>query len=151
MSDCAFCNMEELQGDRILQRNETNYVILSSPYLVWGHTLVIPRRHVATFTQLPGPEFYALMEVVKEWQERLKAAFTQHWRVIAGCDFSQHDRLFMKPSEISVPQHLHCHLRPRRYCDELYWNVQRHETPLFRQQQLAQETIEELKALLGAS
>jgi diadenosine tetraphosphate (Ap4A) HIT family hydrolase len=143
---CPFCAIDS-ERNRILKSRERVVVILSNPRLMPGHTLVIPRRHVTSFTALTVDELGDLFGTAIHFQEKLKEVFTELWGVQAGCDLSQHDRPFMPTDRISVPIHLHIHLRPRGWCDGYYQEVLRHETAMFRDMSLAEK--KKFQLLLG--
>jgi len=128
---CPFCVINP-RKNWILAEGREVVVFLSNPRLMRGHTIIIPRRHVATLAELTESERNELFATGIRFQEKIKAALSELWGVRVGCDFSQHDRSFMTPSRVSVPGHLHLHLRPRTKEDELYLRVQTYETPMFK-------------------
>ena len=149
---CPFCRMKEFQGGRILEEREHLWVILSSPYLVPGHTLLVMKRHIPALMDLTPEEWLEVHAAGVSWVEKLKATYSRHLGRPVGCDFSQHDRqAFLPGSFISVPGHMHFHIRPRWLDDELQLECQHHETPMYKRQRHDVESIRALKELLGAS
>ena len=144
---CKFCLMEEYQGDRILEQKSDLTVILSNPYLVRGHTLIIPKRHVARLVDLTPEEWVSISATATEWIEHIKDVLSARYGETVGCDFTQHDRAFMWTDHISVPEHLHFHLRPRTLKDLLFQHVQMHETPMFNRQHMTPRKIWYFKAI----
>jgi diadenosine tetraphosphate (Ap4A) HIT family hydrolase len=143
---CPFCNLDR-ERNRILHESKYVVVVLSNPRLMEGHALVIPKRHVDRLSVLSSTERLALIDVAVVFQERIKEAFLSLWGKPAGCDLSQHDRIFMPTTQLSVPQHVHIHLRPRYWQDPYYEEVLRHETDMF--QPLSDEEKEKYQKLLG--
>ncbi|HUV72522.1 MAG TPA: HIT family protein [Clostridia bacterium] len=122
--DCPFCNLDKKRS-RIVKEGKHVLVILSNPRLVDGHLLVIPKRHVEKASELGSKERKELFETVLEFQEKILSKFA------AGCDIRQNYRPFQKQGDIKV-NHLHFHLLPREFKDELYQKCQIHETEIFR-------------------
>ena len=60
-----------------------------------------------------------------EFQEKILAKFA------SGCDIRQNCRPFQKQSNLKV-DHVHYHLLPREFKDELYQKCQIYETEIFR-------------------
>ena len=118
-TDCLFCQIAagRLAAPIVLDEPEVLAFLDHRPVFP-GHTLVIPRAHYATFTDLPGellePMFEATQRVVTAVQEAMAA-----------------DGTFMAINNIvsqSVP-HLHVHVVPRRRKDGLrgfFWPRQRY-------------------------
>lgn len=102
-----------------------------------GHTLVIPRQHWETVSEMPGGVLGKLMEAGR----RVAAA----QRLALGCDgtfFGLNDVVSQ-----SVP-HVHLHVVPRRRKDGLrgfFWPRSR-----YRDADEAAEVAESIRAALGA-
>lgn len=139
---CPFCNIGQ-EKNRILKEGRHVIVILSNPRLMPGHTLVIPRRHVSTLGQLKPAERKELFDTAIAFQEKLIQVMGKG----SGCDWSQHDRPFMPTTQLTIPGHLHIHLRPRKWKDRFYRKVSIHETPLFkRPRRIERERYQKLLA-----
>lgn len=121
---CPFCSLEKEK--RVLASKKYTYVILSNPRLMPSHLLVLPKRHVEKLSELNEEERKELFDLVIEYQEKILAKHA------TGCDIRQHYRPFLKQSKLKV-NHMHIHLQPREYEDELYKNCQIHETALFKE------------------
>lgn len=144
---CPFCNLDT-ERNRVIDDSRPNVVvILSNPRLMAGHTLVIPRRHADRLSALDPNEREWLFHTAIHYQEKIKRVFTERWGKPAGCDLSQHDRIFMPMTELTIPQHVHIHLRPRYWQDPYYEQVLRHETAVF--QPLTQGEKDEFQKLLA--
>lgn len=135
--DCPFCNVD-LERTRILKEGKYTFVTLSNPRLVDGHLLVVPKRHVEAPFQLNEEERKELFDTVLEFQKKILSKFS------SGCDIHQNYRPFQKQGQIKV-NHVHFHLIPREFEDELYQKCQIHETTLFRM--LTEEKKEEFAKL----
>ena len=143
MTDCPLCFIEN-RKDLILRMGMRVIVALSNPRLMPGHALIVPRRHVAELRELSAPEFEEVFSMATHYQHTITELFPG-----GGCDLSIHYRPFMKGTAAeakgyAVPAHLHVHLRPRRWQDELWERSQRHEDELFRP--LTPEEAKEMKA-----
>lgn len=118
--DCPFCNI----GERVLMENEYANLFLSDPRKIEGHILVTPKRHIETPWDMSDEELIAVFSLIKLAQHKLIAEFG------GGVDVKQNYRPFIKQGRVKV-DHTHYHVYPRTHEDELYQQVERHETPLF--------------------
>jgi len=124
MDDCPFCHIKDSEQDRILYEGEYVYVILSDPRLVEGHTLVIPKRHVERPSEMKEPERKELFDTLFEWQDRIMKLYAK------GCDIRQHCRPFL-PQDWIKQDHVHFHLQPRFFQDQLWERCQKFEREMF--------------------
>jgi len=120
--DCVFC---EIEDERIVRESENTITILSNPYLMKGHSLVIPRTHVERLSELPQKVRYELVDEAMNMQELLMQRIQS-----PGCDLRQNYRPFLPNSKFKVG-HLHLHVIPRFPEDELYQKSMIHETLVF--------------------
>ena len=102
------------------------YVALSNPRLVPGHLLIIPKRHVERLSLLTTLERKGLFETAIELQEKILN------KISSGCDLTQHCRPFQPQNNLKI-NHIHIHLRPREFKDELYQKSQIFETDMFKE------------------
>lgn len=123
--DCPFCNLDQ-EKDRIVKEGMNTLVILSNPRKMPGHLLVISKRHVERISELNRSEKEEIFNMIAEFQEKILD------RLSSGCDIRQHYRPFIKQSQVKV-NHLHFHLQPREFEDELYQKSQRFETAMFKE------------------
>ena len=107
--NCPFC--------RIVAGSEPSHVVLDDPHgvafldrrpLFPGHTLVVPRDHIPTLTDLPADELGPYLEVVQRVAAALPAAMDAVGTFVAANNVVSQ----------SVP-HLHFHVVPRRPKDGL--------------------------------
>lgn len=101
MMYCVFCS---LTADRILLENELAIAILDGFPLSNGHTLIIPRRHVASFFDVTTEERTALFSLLEQAKNRLVEDENP-----AGFNVGINDG---SAAGQTVP-HLHIHLIPR--------------------------------------
>ena len=135
MEGCVFCNLN-LERTRVISESENIFAILSNPALVEGHCLVIPKRHVEKLNELSEDERVDLFEQMIKLQELLSKQYN------SGCDIRQNYRPFQKEGDLKV-NHLHIHLQPRNFEDELYHKCQVFEKDLFRM--LNENELDEVK------
>ena len=104
-SPCPFCSPPR---DRILHERETAFAIRDGFPVSPGHTLVIPRRHVASFFDVTGAERADLMSLLAAARDDLDRQFRP-----AGYNIGINDGA---AAGQTVP-HLHIHLIPRHVGD----------------------------------
>lgn len=123
--DCPFCNIDEVKT-RILKEGKHYFVTLSNPRLVAGHLLVVPKRHVEKVSKLTKEERKEIFDAVIALEEKVLEKFA------SGCDIKTHYRPFLKQSQVKV-DHVHFHIQPREFKDELYEKSQKHENELWKE------------------
>ncbi len=136
--NCPFCNINK-KKTRIIKDNDSCYVCFSDPRMMEGHLLVIPKRHVEKLSELNEDERRELFNLVVEYQEKILK------NIAKGCDIRQNYRPFQKQDNLKV-NHLHVHLQPREFEDELYGRSQIFEKDIFKP--LVQEEINKISKLL---
>jgi histidine triad (HIT) family protein len=123
--NCAFCEIIGGKKQReLISETKNTLTILSNPSQIKGHCLVIPKRHVEKLSQLGRVERDELIKEVVKMQELLLTK-------ASGCDIKQNYRPFIPDSHIKV-SHLHFHVQPREFEDEMYKRVQIFEKDIFR-------------------
>ena len=120
--DCLFCQIARGQtpAARVLE-TETVIAFLDHRPLFPGHCLVIPREHVDTLGDLPGPLTGPLFEAAAAVARALEGGLGADGTFVAV-----NNRVSQ-----SVP-HLHVHVVPRRRGDGLrgfFWPRGRYESP----------------------
>lgn len=103
---CVFCN---LGAGRILAENELCFAIRDGYPVTEGHTLVIPKRHVADYFDLYQPERNAIEQMLHKQREQLLSddSSITGFNVGANSGASAGQTVF----------HVHMHLIPRRIGD----------------------------------
>jgi diadenosine tetraphosphate (Ap4A) HIT family hydrolase len=98
---CPFCT---LPHERIVFSNLHGLVIRDGYPVAPGHTLIIPRRHVASFFDIDAVERDSLMTLLEEAKRRLDKEFKPD-----GYNIGINDGA----SAGQTVSHLHIHLIPR--------------------------------------
>ncbi len=119
--NCPFCSLNE----RVLKENDKAILFLSNPRIMEGHFLISPKRHVEKPWELTNDEVSSIFNLVRLVQEFITENLTD------GCDVRQNYRPFLKQSKLKV-NHVHYHVMPRNFEDELYQKVEKHETQMFK-------------------
>lgn len=99
--DCPFCNLE---GDRIIDRNEVGMVVRDAYPISPGHTLVIPVRHIASFFDVTEAEHAGLRYLLLRAKDGLDAEHAPD-----GYNIGINDG----PAAGQTVPHVHIHLIPR--------------------------------------
>jgi diadenosine tetraphosphate (Ap4A) HIT family hydrolase len=101
---CVFCQLEG--SGRVLLENELAICIADAYPVTEGHSLVIPRRHVADGLALHQAEWNAVVDLLKQRREQLNASDS----TISGWNVG----LNAGDSAGQTVAHAHWHLIPRR-------------------------------------
>ncbi|MCM2310066.1 MAG: HIT family protein [Steroidobacteraceae bacterium] len=101
MTPCPFCI---LPRDRVLHERETAFAIRDGFPVSPGHTLIIPRRHVASFFEATDTERADLMSLLTAARDELDREFRP-----AGYNIGINDGA----AAGQTVSHLHIHLIPR--------------------------------------
>lgn len=120
MSDCIFCRIiaGAVPSAKVYE-DENCYAFLDSGPLSWGHTLIVPKKHVECITGMSPDEVAALMSVIPKLAEAvIRATDAQGLNVLQnnGSVAGQ------------AVEHLHVHLIPRHAGDGLgyRWNAKKY-------------------------
>lgn len=105
LTTCQFCS---LPPERLWIETEHAVALPDAFPLTEGHTLVIPRKHVANIYELPAPEQHAVWEVVSEIRERLRVRLKPD-----GFNIGLNDGI----AAGQTVMHAHVHVIPRRSGD----------------------------------
>lgn len=109
MKECVFCKIVEGAHEApVVYEDAETLAFLDHRPLFFGHTLVVPRRHVETLADLPAellPAVFAVAQLVSRAIETGLGA--------KGTFVAINNRVSQ-----SVP-HLHIHIVPRRHKDGL--------------------------------
>jgi diadenosine tetraphosphate (Ap4A) HIT family hydrolase len=127
---CPFCHFPETM-ERVILETPNLWVALSVPNLMPGHVLVVPKVHVGAPYDLEPAICWEAMQMAMKFQQKMIWILSGLWGKPVGVDICIHTRPFMTQSDKSIPGHVHFHVRPRTYNDELYQAVQIHENVLF--------------------
>ncbi len=105
-SDCPFCN---LQPSKILNRNTLAYGFLDKYPVVKDHTLICPKRHVASFFDLAPAEHNACLQLL----DTMKAKIIEKDSAVDGFNIGVN----IGEDAGQTVDHCHIHLIPRRKGD----------------------------------
>ena len=75
-SHCLFCEIIKHDEKRIIKENNLAFVVRDGFPISEGHTLIIPKRHVASFFAITNEERQALMELLEQAQKGKRPAKT---------------------------------------------------------------------------
>ena len=98
---CTFCT---LLADRVLFQNDLAIAVRDAYPVARGHTLVIPKRHVASFFDATEPERSAMLSLLDMAQRQLQSEFDPAGYTIGINDGAAAGQTIA---------HLHLHLIPR--------------------------------------
>jgi diadenosine tetraphosphate (Ap4A) HIT family hydrolase len=99
--DCIFCTLEP---DRIIFKSDLTFTIRDAFPVSPGHTLIIPRRHVASVFDLNIMEKAAMLGALEEAKNALDREFSPD-----GYNIGVNDGV----AAGQTVMHLHVHLIPR--------------------------------------
>ena len=102
---CPFCCLD---SSRIVQSNCYAVVILDDYPVTPGHSLIIPKRHIASFTEATGEEQMAMFSLLNEMKELLLQDSSPD-----GFNIGINDGI----ASGQTIMHLHIHLIPRYHGD----------------------------------
>jgi ATP adenylyltransferase len=105
-SGCLFCEIPE---DRVIAENELAYAIRDGFPVTELHTLIIPKRHVASYFELGRPEVNAINQLL----DTLRDDIRQQDSTVTGFNIGINDG----ESSGQTIFHCHVHLIPRRVGD----------------------------------
>lgn len=103
---CPFC---ALSPNRILEENEHGYLILDAYPISAGHSLIIPKRHIASWFDTQPEEKLSLLTLLDRAKERVAIECTPDGYNIGINDGQAAGQTVM---------HLHMHLIPRYQDDQ---------------------------------
>ena len=105
MTSCPFCELQTTsKNSRIVDQNDSALTLRDAYPLSPGHTLVIPKRHVASFFDLSEVEQHDLLRLVNTQHAALKTELE-----FQDCNVGINDG----PLAGQTVAHCHIHLIPR--------------------------------------
>jgi len=102
-SDCLFCNIEQ---ERIVSNNELAYSIRDGFPVTEHHTLIIPKRHVASYFDLGQAEINAINQLLTDEKQAIEKLDSSVTGFNIGINSGE--------SAGQTVFHCHIHLIPRR-------------------------------------
>ena len=138
--NCVFCRIlnNELSSSRVVE-DEHTVAFLDIHPISPGHTLVVPRRHVESYTDLSSEEVAQLAQA-----GRLVAAHLK--MTLAGCEGVSLSLADGTSAGQEVP-HAHLHVIPRRRGDGFGWKF----PPGYSAEAAPRDQLEAVAALLRDS
>lgn len=103
---CVFC---EIPDKRILEENALAYAIRDQSPVTNQHTLIIPKRHIASYFDLFKPELNGINHLLTS----LRSAITDEDSSVRSFNIGVNDG----PEAGQTISHCHVHLIPRRWND----------------------------------
>jgi len=134
---CRFCHIN-VERTRVVEEFDHVMVILANPRLMPGHLLVIPKRHVERISELEDSEILELFHVVNAYCDKIL-------KFAKGYMIKNNFMPFLEESRLKV-NHLHVHILPRVFDDELYADALFEESTLY--QDLTDEEISDIRKKL---
>ncbi len=106
---CLFCEIQSKDTNRIIAENNLSYAILDGFAVTEGHTLIVPKRHVAEYFDLVAAEVNAINSLMNAQKKLLqeKDESINGFNIGINCGDSAGQTIF----------HCHIHLIPRRTGD----------------------------------
>jgi len=106
---CVFCDIQSIDQKRIIAQNNLAYAIRDGFPVTDGHTLFIPKRHIADYLGLVPAEVSAINLLMAEQKQLLQVADStiDGFNIGMNCGESAGQTVF----------HCHVHLIPRRKGD----------------------------------
>lgn len=106
IDDCLFCSISR---DRVILENQLAYAIRDGFPVTNMHTLVIPKRHAATYFDLTSQELLACNELLRSLREQIltEDPLVQGFNIGLNAGAAAGQTIF----------HCHFHLIPRRLGD----------------------------------
>jgi diadenosine tetraphosphate (Ap4A) HIT family hydrolase len=106
---CLFCDIQSIDRNRIIDENNLAYAIKDGFPVSEGHTLFIPKRHIADYFGLVTAEVNAINSLMQEQKKLLesKDKSIEAFNIGMNCGEASGQTVF----------HCHVHLIPRRIGD----------------------------------
>ncbi len=101
MSDCPFCSVEP---EKIMAQNELTMTVRDALPVSSGHTLILPKRHIASVFEATTEEVAALWDGLQQARTQLLREFSPD-----GFNIGINDGLAAGQTIL----HLHIHVIPR--------------------------------------
>jgi ATP adenylyltransferase len=106
MNPCPFC---EISAERIIVEDDVCYAVPDRYPVSPGHTLIIPRRHVASFRDMTSDEWNSVHTLADDLAKKMQEEDSS----VQGFNLGINDG---KPAGQTI-MHAHIHLIPRRSGD----------------------------------
>jgi diadenosine tetraphosphate (Ap4A) HIT family hydrolase len=104
MTGCLFCGWVEGRKDEFIYDNDRFFAVADNFPVTLGHSLIIPKRHVATLFEFTEEEWASLPETLKTVRDYLKSHFLPN-----GFNYGVNEG----EAAGQTKEHAHIHLIPR--------------------------------------
>ncbi len=135
---CLFCALLKEKRDvrnYILKKTPHSFAILNLYPYNNGHTLIIPRRHVADLTGMTPAEKLDLLSLCEEVQSAIRKKMSAH-----GFNIGLNLGAF---AGAGIPEHLHLHVVPR-------WKGDANFMPVIGKTKVISESLESVYSELSS-
>ena len=113
---CIFCiDPKDDESRFVVHRSEHSFVILNLYPYNNGHLMVVPKRHIASLSDLTAEESADIFSNLKSSEETIKMRYNTDGLNI-GINLG-------KAAGAGVDEHLHIHIVPRWFGDSNYMTV----------------------------
>ncbi len=105
---CVFCSLAELEpaaSNGVLVHQTTSFAVLNAYPYGSGHSLILPRRHVAKLGELTENERHDLFGLLADLTEAIELAYVPDG-INIGANLG-------RAAGAGIPAHLHLHALPR--------------------------------------
>jgi histidine triad (HIT) family protein len=128
---CRFCEIVNGTGERaIIFKSKRSVSFLSNPFLMRGHSLVIPKKHFESIVEISSPVLYDLIDHLKKLEKKM-LSFSD------GVTIVQNFLPFVLERETKV-NHVHFHLWPRTNFDSYYKSVLIHQKKVWKKSSISE-------------
>lgn len=103
-----------------------------------GHILIVTKKHYESIMEIPYNELCDIIKTIKQIEKKMVQKLG-----VKGIDLKQHYRPFLKEGKL-VKKHVHFHLVPRSYNDQVYKSQGRAKRAMLAEKE-KQELIKNLK------
>ena len=110
-NDCLFCRTPE---ERVIYRFKDYFLYVGLGPILSGHILIIPNRHIKSFTNLP-PDHRSTFYNIKE---NIKTAFEKYFGACLMFEHGNHK------NGIGLHSHAHLHVIPTKLRDDIRCHIQ---------------------------
>ena len=109
---CVFCALSELEpaaSNGVLASTNSTFAVLNAYPYGSGHSLILPKRHVASLSDLSAEERAELFELCFDVTQAIESAYHPDG-INVGANLG-------RAAGAGIPAHLHLHALPRWSCD----------------------------------
>lgn len=132
---CAFCDIVARKAKTaVITKSKYALAFMDKRPVIEGHCLVIPKKHYEALWELPEKELTDFIKLICKVQKLIYDNLNYE-----GADLRQHYRPFLPENEMTK-RHVHFHVIPRTFNDEIFKKSLKHHEAL-----RAKPALKELK------